>query len=172
MIHRAALVKVVGITLVLAGCGGGSRRADTAASPQAASDCTREIPVAVVPTALHQMKWSDGTGHGEGDDPQAVFTAPPSGRMCGIRLRFTLETGDGQPAVFQVFWAKPGAIFSEAEGSWGTILESSPRERTILVRDCWPPSMRCLPGEIDRIRIDPATEAVDFKLAEVTVLVR
>lgn len=108
------------------------------------------------------MKWSGGTGRVEGTDPQAIFVVPTAGPVCGIRLRFTLETRDRTPAFFQVFWARPGvAAFSEAEGSWGTSLESSAQERTVVV-----PTR----GEFDKIRIDPANKPAEFKLSEVTLL--
>lgn len=53
--------------------------------------------------------------------------------------------------------------FSETEGSWGTSVQSSAEEQTLVV-----PTQ----GEFDRIRIDPANRPVEFRLLELTMLAR
>jgi hypothetical protein len=176
MIHRTTLVKVFALGLTLAGCGGGDKPADSAASPPpvattlAANECTREIPVPTEPAAVRQMKWKDGSGRGDGPDPQALFAISSVPRMCAIRMRFTLQTRDSKPAFLQVFWAKAGGTFSEASGSWAAMVESGPREQTLVVRGCSPPSALCADRDIGWIRIDPAVTPVDFQLAEMTVV--
>jgi hypothetical protein len=141
---------------------GGSTNPWTAADPSPPPGCHFERPLSTAPLRLHGMTWTDGVGHGKGNDPYVVFSLPPQTRFCGVRLEYSLQTGDQMDGGLQFFWARTNVeAFTPTERNWRTWVRSGPELRTLFVPVA-PPA--------DVLRIDPDIGPVDFKLVRLVLL--
>jgi hypothetical protein len=124
--------------------------------------CRFERPVSIAPLALHDMRWTDGVGHGWGNDPYLVLGLPPASRFCGVRLALAIQTGDGLDAGLQFFWARSGLQeFTGTERNWRAWVPSAPEVTTLFVPVSAP---------ADVLRIDPDVGPVELQLVSVVLL--
>jgi hypothetical protein len=130
----------------------------------------RELPLAIVPTAVDQMTWSEGIGHGFGHNSSLTFTLDVPQLIYAIRLKYSYGPTAVNPAFFRMAWKNTGRNdFDTAERNihlklqhWQTYAPTGPGEKTLTI---W------VNETIDQFRIQPDTKPCDFRLAEIVVLV-
>jgi hypothetical protein len=122
----------------------------------------REVPVPVVPTAVDQMRWEDGTAHATGVDPHLLFTLPETRSVAGIRLRYSHANRQGAPARFQIAWKRGDQADFPATQRYAlwNLPTGADRTTTIWVADA-----------VEQIRIQPDNQPCEFHITSLMLLV-
>jgi hypothetical protein len=131
---------------------------------QLASDVPlREVPVPVMPAAVVEMNWKEGTGEVLGLESYLDFVLPSPQLVAAIQLKYSYKH-DNSPATLRAQWRRSDLQdFTGRERSSDVKLVSNPGERTATI---W------VNNEIiDQLRIHPNNKSCTFTLAEIVLLV-
>jgi hypothetical protein len=144
--------------------------------PGEAATAYHEVPVSVVPVAVHQMDWKDGTGRGYdpylvfavgqtvvlGRQPRLTYPVKQPRAVAGIRLRYVYEQTIG-PAFCQLFWRTSDRNDFDLDNRWSYHwLETGPGEHTTTF---W------IKDTLDQFRLHPHNKSCVFTLLAITLVV-
>jgi hypothetical protein len=127
------------------------------------AECTRTVdaPIRVERTA--DLTLASGEGVATGPHPILVLGLPAGLDVCAASLRVTLRK-PARAALVRIYWAVTGVMEFSEERKWSAELAPSASERRV---DVW----INLPG-VDRLRIDPDTAPVRFRVHSIRLFVR
>jgi hypothetical protein len=123
----------------------------------------RLVRIPLLPIALNQMTWKDGTAEGNGDDPWMVFALGAAQYVKEIRLTYSYGTAENHRANFKVYWKRSDRndFVEEARNVRLNLkIDSEQKTLTIPVNDT-----------IDYFRIDPDHRKPSvFKIADIVLV--
>lgn len=118
----------------------------------------RELPLALEPVEVNEIRWEGGSAHGTGAGSYLTFALPQPIAVAGIRLKGL--SSNGSDAVLQLSWKKSDAAgFPEKpQAVFNSGVSLNPL--TVFIADM-----------IDQVRIYPDVKEFDFRIAELVLLV-
>jgi hypothetical protein len=129
----------------------------------AAAECSRTIDAPVRVERAHDVMWRDGEAVATGPRPILVLALPRGLDVCAASLRVTLRK-PARAALVRIYWGITGVMEFTEDRHWSVELVPSAAEQRA---DVWID----LPG-VDRLRIDPDTAPLRFRVHAVRLFVR